>query len=123
MEVTGLKWIPFLTALLAILGLLLVGVAAADEAGDPEERVRRPLETHRCLIQGTFRCLFNEKVYSFSGAQCTEDCLVVNETLYTCRLANRCEWDSASGCFIKHVCIDVTALNTCRRWEQQSVCD
>jgi hypothetical protein len=123
MEVTGVKWIPFLTALLAILGLLIGDAALADEAGDPEDRVRRPLETHRCLVQGTFRCLLNEKVYSFSGAHCTEDCIVVNEDLYTCQLTNRCVWDAASGCFVKYVCIDVTALNSCWRWEQQSVCD
>jgi hypothetical protein len=121
--VTGVKWTPFLTALLAILGLLIVGAALADKAGHPAHRVRRPLETHRCLIQGTFHCLLNENVYSFSGAQCTEDCLVVNKNLYTCELANRCVWDAASGCFIKYVCIDVTALNSCWRWEQQSACD
>jgi hypothetical protein len=121
--VKGVKWIPFLTALLAILGLLIVGAALADQAGGPEDRVRRPLETHRYLIQGTFRCLLNETVYSFSGAQCTEDCIVGNKDLYVCQLANRCVWDAASGCFIKYVCIDVTDLNTCWRWEQESVCD
>ncbi len=111
-----------LKRLLLILGLGFACIAGAYQGDDREALVTVPMQTRRCLVEGTFSCQEYEYTYSVKGISCTEDCLAYSR-LKSCQLTNRCEWDPASGCFRKHVCIELSTLNTCTRWETDAVCE
>ncbi len=80
-----------------------------------------PMRTENCLVDGRFSCQTYEYTYSAHGVSCTENCLALSE-LKTCQLTNRCNWDPLSLCFRKEVCVKISEMNTCRRWETQAVC-
>ncbi|WP_043749619.1 hypothetical protein [Imhoffiella purpurea] len=107
-----------IAAVSCLIALFFGGIVLAD---DDEDVVLKPVQSSRCIVQGNFGCVLAETVYGVRGVSCVEDCLSVS-TLNTCRLSNQCNWDAASGCFIKSVCVEISALNSCRRWERQALC-
>lgn len=106
-----------------VLGCLAAGAVPAYWVPDGGLVGPRPIHTQRCLVEGRFDCLAAEDVYSVRGLSCVEDCLVFDDRLNICHLTNRCRWDVGSGCFVKEVCVDVSRLHLCRRWERQVVCE
>lgn len=112
-----------LRRVLCILGIAFAGMVGADaETNDGETLVTQPMHTWRCLVEGTFSCWEDESIYSVRGISCTEDCLALSR-LNTCQLTNRCIWNPASGCFRKSVCVDVSSMSRCQRWEVEAICD
>lgn len=109
-------------SILFIVGFAFAGMLGAYQADDGELLVTQPMQTKRCLVEGRFSCQEYEYTYSVRGISCTEECLAFSR-LNTCQLTNRCDWDPASGCFRKRVCVALSEINTCRRWETEAVCD
>ena len=108
------------TRYLPVLLAILSPATPAAEA-DQAERVRVPLESRHCVIEGTFDCYVYEREYHVPGATCREDC-AVRSKLGNCAIQNRCHWDVVSGCFRKAICTRVSDLATCRRWEERVIC-
>ena len=104
--------------------LFAISTMVAAQPGGESERDRpppEPLRTASCLVEGKFSCWTFEYTYSVRGLACTEDCLALS-SLNHCALNNRCHWNQDSGCFVKDVCLEISAMNTCRRWESHPIC-
>jgi len=106
---------------LFVLGFLCLGMAAAEDIEDGDNLVQ-PIQTRTCLVEGSFSCQQYEYTYSAKGVSCTENCLALSG-LNICKLTNRCVWDEGSDCFRKSVCVEMSNMDTCRRWETQAVCN
>lgn len=122
-----MNWIKGLSLALAAAGCLVLGRIWADTYNyyynnGADQTIPRPVATARCVLQGPFKCEAHEQVYSMKGVSCVEDCLYFNK-LNNCDLSNECHWDAGSGCFVKDVCVEVSALHRCKRWERTPVCD
>lgn len=111
-----------LKSILLIFGCGCASVAGAYRSVEENHWTIQPMQTRHCLVEGNFSCQQYEYTYSVKGISCTEDCLAFSR-LNTCQLTNRCDWNAASGCFRKAVCIELSKMNTCRRWETEAVCD
>lgn len=121
MKVPSLKRLNAVLILPALVVALVMQTARSHADDTSDDVGLQPVKTSACLVEGTFSC--QEYVYSYSvrGVSCTEDCLALSG-LNSCELRNRCHWDPASGCFLKDVCVEISSINTCRRWNSKPIC-
>lgn len=109
--------------LITLIIFALPGLALAQpyDGYDQNGFAPQPVRSATCIVEGTFSCAEHVYTYSVHGLSCTEDCLAISN-LNTCQLNNRCNWEPASGCFMKDICVEISDLNTCRRWETHPIC-